>query len=350
MIKSLRIRNFRNHKNTVLKFGELTAIAGPNGVGKSNALRALLDFSIPNQSKIELNENTPTIKVESEKDNAVVMSNIGADEWVTIFKTYNNGVAFQDTEHTRLRSEAWAELKPAFEGWIYLKPSTHNLSPSYSDDIVPVLEVSGAQLASVITHMMTSDPTSFDELRTAFSEIIPNVVDIRSTRQKVYRVRKKTIKIDDREVVYDDSDEVIGDNLLFDTKTKGGLTADQMSEGTLLILVIVTALFQSKKPKVLLIDDLDCGLHPKAQEDIIRILRGIIQKRKNLQIIFTTHSPYILNGLKSDEINILTADENGFCRADVLSEHPRAQEALKYMSTGELWSAEGEAWVLDSVF
>ncbi len=45
MISRLEINGFRNHRSTQMDFERLTVIAGPNGVGKTNALRALKRFS-----------------------------------------------------------------------------------------------------------------------------------------------------------------------------------------------------------------------------------------------------------------------------------------------------------------
>ncbi len=44
--------------------------------------------------------------------------------------------------------------------------------------------------------------------------------------------------------------------------------------------------------RVFLIDEPGANLHAKAQEDILRVFE---KQRKNLQIIFTTHSPYLLD-------------------------------------------------------
>ena len=41
MLKSLTLENFRNHKKITVEFKKVTAIIGPNGVGKSNILEAI---------------------------------------------------------------------------------------------------------------------------------------------------------------------------------------------------------------------------------------------------------------------------------------------------------------------
>ena len=50
---------------------------------------------------------------------------------------------------------------------------------------------------------------------------------------------------------------------------------------------------------VVLIDEIDCHIHPKWQRKLIPAFRELFP---NCQFIFTTHSPYILDGLQTYEI------------------------------------------------
>lgn len=54
-----------------------------------------------------------------------------------------------------------------------------------------------------------------------------------------------------------------------------------------------------KKEAVILIDEIDCHIHPKWQRKLMPALRKLFP---NCQFIITTHSPYILDGLQSYEI------------------------------------------------
>ncbi|MGU5619867.1 AAA family ATPase, partial [Acinetobacter baumannii] len=47
---------------------------------------------------------------------------------------------------------------------------------------------------------------------------------------------------------------------------------------------------------ILLIDEIDAGLFPAAQVELIKILESFA-KRLNLQIIFTTHSPIVIQNI-----------------------------------------------------
>ncbi len=60
----------------------------------------------------------------------------------------------------------------------------------------------------------------------------------------------------------------------------------------------ITELIQSDQPKygLILIDEIESSLHPRAQRRLIRDLANVARERE-LQIILTTHSPYILEEL-----------------------------------------------------
>ncbi|AYV38094.1 hypothetical protein EFI48_15495 [Aeromonas veronii] len=54
-----------------------------------------------------------------------------------------------------------------------------------------------------------------------------------------------------------------------------------------------------KIPGVVLIDEVDLHLHPKAQENYIRVLMDIFP---NIQFIVTTHSPFVIRGLPENAV------------------------------------------------
>lgn len=82
--------------------------------------------------------------------------------------------------------------------------------------------------------------------------------------------------------------------------------------------------------------------------DLVQLLKDVVDRKPNSQILFTTHSPYIVDELRPEDIYLLNTDEEGIAHAKRLSEHPDADRALDILTTGEFWSAEGEDWVLEN--
>jgi hypothetical protein len=44
----------------------------------------------------------------------------------------------------------------------------------------------------------------------------------------------------------------------------------------------------------------------------------------------------------------MATDKEGISHIKRLSDHPDAKRALDVLTTGELWDAEGESWVIDN--
>ena len=137
------------------------------------------------------------------------------------------------------------------------------------------------------------------------------------------------------------------DELVFDVVGAQRLPASVMSEGTLITTALITLLESPSCPRVLLLDDLEQGLHPKAQRELVQQLKKIMGERPELQVVATTHSPYIVDELEPEDVQLLALSEKGSSEVKRLSDHPRAGEALEILTTGEFWSAEGEEWVVE---
>ena len=67
-----------------------------------------------------------------------------------------------------------------------------------------------------------------------------------------------------------------------------------------------------KKPAILLIDEIENHLHPTWQR---RVIPTLLEQFPGLQIFATTHSPFVVAGLKAGQVHLLKRDENGFVTA-----------------------------------
>lgn len=66
---------------------------------------------------------------------------------------------------------------------------------------------------------------------------------------------------------------------------------------------------ESDKPNIILIDEPGLYLHAKAQRDVLKVLEKI---SKESQVIFSTHSPYLIDAKRLDRVRlILNDDKNG---------------------------------------
>ena len=72
-----------------------------------------------------------------------------------------------------------------------------------------------------------------------------------------------------------------------------------------------------KKPAILLIDEIENHLHPKWQR---RVIPALLDHFPGLQIFATTHSPFVVAGLKAGQVHLLNRDENGVVTASTNTE------------------------------
>ena len=125
------------------------------------------------------------------------------------------------------------------------------------------------------------------------------------------------------------------------------LPASQVSEGTLLVLGLLAALYAPGRPSLILLDDLDRGLHPKAQKDLIGLLRGLLETNAELQLLAATHSPYMLDSMTTSEVRMTVLRDDGTTVCAPLASHPKFEKWKNEMAPGEMWSLFGEKWLVE---
>ncbi len=67
-----------------------------------------------------------------------------------------------------------------------------------------------------------------------------------------------------------------------------------------------------QRPAILLIDEIENHLHPTWQR---RVIPALLEHFPGLQIFATTHSPFVVAGLKAGQVHLLNRDENGVVTA-----------------------------------
>ena len=72
-----------------------------------------------------------------------------------------------------------------------------------------------------------------------------------------------------------------------------------------------------KKPAILLIDEIENHLHPTWQR---RVIPALLDRFPGLQIFATTHSPFVVAGLKAGQVHLLRRDEDGVVTATTNTE------------------------------
>lgn len=113
-----------------------------------------------------------------------------------------------------------------------------------------------------------------------------------------------------------------------------------------MLLGLLTVLLGPNRPKMLLMDDIEHGLHPLAQISLLRVLGQVMQRFSDLQIVATAHSPYLLDQLQPEQIRLMTLGADGYSVCGRLEDHPQFAKWKNEMAPGELWSLFGEKWLV----
>jgi predicted ATPase len=189
------------------------------------------------------------------------------------------------------------------------------------------------------------DRDRIEAVEESLRKVVPRARRIRTPPAGVNRNETQIISLNGQEHAVNSPRTLMGHRLEIEMEGAGFLDASLVSEGTLIALGILALVHSESCPKVVLIDDLDHSLHPSAYEALVRCLREIQNSRPELQLVCTTHSPYLLDYFEAEEIRVLSLDAAGHTQACKLEAHPEWSKAHGALSTGEFWSTVGEHWV-----
>jgi len=108
------------------------------------------------------------------------------------------------------------------------------------------------------------------------------------------------------------------------------------SDGTLKMLAYLTVLYDPHPAPLIGIEEPENQLHPRLLPQLAEECRAA---SANSQLLVTTHSPYFVDGLKSEELWVLYRDEDGFAHAR------RAGDMSKVRTFVEEGAQLGDLWM-----
>jgi predicted ATPase len=323
MITTIRLQNFKGHRDTTVPLGRLTLFVGENGSGKSSALEALslLAELGPRAEGVSFESGWGTDRLRFGAAWPIVLEATGSGEggaWtsrvsITPATVESSGKATIGT--TRLFKLSAAKIGLA----------------AYSAEPAAEVDVDGTNTAVALTSIKLGNDEAFDRIERDLRKLVPSVERVRIQRA----------------VVSGTLQNLVGSKIYLDFRGAPGIPAHAASEGTLILLGLLTILHGSKRPKLLLLDDFDQSLHPEAQLELVRLIKGLLAEFPDLQIVATTHSPYILDELDPSDVHAFALREDGTVAVKRLSEHPEAEKMKGTLSAGQLWTLDPERkWVL----
>jgi predicted ATPase len=326
MIDIFSARNFKSLRDVRVELGQFTVFVGPNGSGKSSVLQALNGFC-------RILDNPKQAVNDGEINEALSR---GAKSPVELTGRVK-GVCYRVRSHSQPAIEQAPDFnstkwEPVFNSnlqlpkAVLLRLTAQNLtSTSFDPSGNSTMAPDGTGLHAALASMALNEPESWQIFQRDLNEIIPTIRRLRHSKMTSGKVPA----------------------LQFDTVGADSLPADQMSEGSLMILGLLTALYAPDRPNLILLDDLDRGLHPKAQKDLITLLRRFLERSPDLQLVATTHSPYLLTWISPNEVRMTCLREDGSTACAPIDTHPQFKKWKDEMAPGEMWSLFGEKWLIE---
>jgi predicted ATPase len=320
MIDRIEFQNFKVLREAKIQLRPFNLIVGPNGSGKSTCFQALEAVRSPGNYQFDRLASVGASAIET-----CVTIAVNLIEGAVIGKTcwQKNG------PRREVKPEGAFNGQPEKSFNDFLKSlGFFSFEPAKIGEpvqLVPNAELTreGANLAAALDNLRDLDDEAFQALREELSRWLPEFNSIRfSTPRQGQRS--------------------------FGLRTKTGnhtIPAKDLSEGTLVALALLTLAYRPNPPSVICVEEPDRHLHPRLLRDVRDALYRLAYpdqhglKRKPVQVIATTHSPYFLDLFKErpDEIVIAEKLPDGSAQFKPLADEPHLFDIIGEASLGEIW-------------
>lgn len=321
MIKSIHFKNFRALRDATLPLGPFTLIVGPNGSGKSTAMEA---FGFVLESNRQIFSDVATAGLDREPSASVEVH----------LTWFENGIEFvtgavlkdigfiQPVDPAGGKGYFAGSLRDALASFRIFSFDAKAIATPVQTAPHPHLGSDGSNLAAVLDALRDSHPERFEELNKEFHRWLPEfdriLFETPYPGQKTFLVRTTT-----GHYQYRPSD---------------------LSQGVLFALAFLALAYLPNPPSIVCFEEPDRGIHPRLLIDIRDAMYRLAfpenygELRKPVQVIATTHSPYLLDLYKEhpDQIVIAHKDMQG-AHFERLSDKPHLSELLEGAPLGDIW-------------
>lgn len=323
VIASVAFRNFKALRNTSLALSPFNLVIGPNGSGKTSLIQAIL--RLRNLARLPLRDAS----VETERRPE------GAEITFRFSPPYDGLEAAMGCVSDTVCDLLQIIPLPTGEGvddWDGLRTRLITLrSYLFDHDAIakPALVANGTELtsnggnlAAVLANRRNAYPEAFLRMTVDLFRMLPeyDALDFFTHSDGTIELRLRLV---------DGADWVM---------------ADSLSQGTLYALAMLTLAFDPAPPAIVCIEEVDRGVHPRMLREIRDTLYRLSYPletgvgRAAVQVIATTHSPYMLDLFRDHPEEVVITEKSGSAaRFTRLDECADLNEVLSSGSLGDLW-------------
>ena len=321
MITEIRYKNFKSLRDSTLPLGRFTLIVGANGTGKTTAMKAL---KIAKEPKKNIWENVISINLLEDEREEVILEIESFGKTVKIVWQADQHSGIGKFTHNVFGIGGFEEIEKAISEFKIFNFDTNQIAGGVGIRPKVELDESGRGLAGVLDQLRDSNPEIFEDLN---------------------RELNKWFCEYDR-ILFETPSDGVKSFLLRTTFGKNRIKAYDLSHGTLLALAYLTIAYLPNPPKIVAFEEPERGIHPRLLRNIQEAMDRLAypenygEKREPVQVIATTHSPYLLDLYKDrrEEIVIADKDENGV-HFERLTDLPNIEKILQEQDAplGDVW-------------
>lgn len=388
MITELRLRNWKSFFDATLFIDPITVIIGTNASGKSNifdALKLLSALASPIDI-MDIAKNVRggaegiirrgeqmcnlTITMEGDKSSEQLIYEVALafdeqrniyikDESLILATTKKNLVMFERKELDEMNKSLvsvalYTEGKPRYQNF---SAKTSVLSQIEYVNCVRRIKDSTLTVVNNLRKIRLSNPIpermrDFAPLSKTIAEDASDLAGYLANldeelKSVTYEAILKYLKpLPDRDIKSIRADKIpmTDKAMLFCTEEwTTGQTQEQsalgMSDGTLRFAGIIAMLITAEDNALILLEELDKGVHPSRAKDLVKMLKEI-GKQKKLDIICTTHNATFVDELGPQMIPFISYikrnEENGCTDIHLLEENEQLARLMASKSVGDM--------------
>jgi predicted ATPase len=315
MIKRVRFSNFRALRHTELPLGPFTLLVGPNGSGKSTALRAIAGRWQGNaDASAGIGQQSNSVRLTFDVGGPALPDGV-----LDLGPCGGPPASFSNPNGAMLDPApaiAWLKRSRIYELSAYSLCAPVRLEPQVE------LQENGAGLAGVLDRLRDTHPERFEALNAELARWLPEF---------------------DR-VLFATPETGLRAFLLRTRQGRHEIAASDLSQGTVLALALLTLAFLPDPPPLVCIEEPDRGLHPRLLREVRDAMDRLSspasygEPRAPVQVVATTHSPYMLDLYSERPEEIVVAHKLGSeATFERLSDRPDLADLLDGAHLGEIW-------------
>lgn len=340
MITKLKLHNWKSFGNATLYVDQLTFLIGINASGKSNILDAfhfakLLSVGVSLNDAVKLTRGgADWIALRDQNYFSLeFFFDFDGKECSYLLNVARRGVGFEYAEKYILPYNGEGKesisketmnffsekIKSDLSKIFILNPVPENMR-GYSK-LSSEMASDGSNVAGVLAALPQGEKEKVEKIITKYVSPLPE--------RDIDRIETVTVGL------------TKSDAMLYcyeDWNPQQPVDARGMSDGTLRFIAIVTTLLTVKEGSLVVIEEIDNGLHPSRVKELINMLKDISGKRK-VDVLCTTHNPVFMNELGNEMIPFISyvkRDEHGLSTIDLLENKPNLVKLLSSGRTGDL--------------